>query len=345
MGCQALFITVFDMRHRLSSRQLSGLLSVIALVVSVAWLTSLDKYLGVRYRFSLEATLPAAVADVVFAPSRWLDDRVRSGGARPLFRLNWPSKDQLQAPTAATLEMWKPPAEPQFQALPLPLLPGQYKSSLTQQKLLSGPQRILLAGDSMMQGIAPFFMREVARSHPDWQVHDLSRQSTGLTMRRYFDWPAKLVDEMEAKNLTLVVIFLGPNDPWDLLAEGQRHLFPSPGWATSYAMRVDEILAAAWQRQVRVIWVGLPAMQEGRIKEGAVLQNHIFHERASQWRTDYLATEPLIGLLSEPFQKFKVKDDGQRLNLRADDGIHLTPLGQRWINQALLAHIEQANKP
>ncbi len=331
------------MRRHLSARQLSWLLPGVALLVCVAWLTSLEKYLGVRYHFSLEAALPTAVSEALFAPSRWLDERVRSGGARPLFRLNWPSSATVQEGAPALPS--RTPEPPIMQRLPEPLPPGEFLVTLAQQKLAPGPQRILLAGDSMMQGIAPFFMRDIKRLHPDWQVHDLSRPSTGLTVRRYFDWPARMADEMDAQSLTLVVIFLGPNDPWDMLVDGQRHLFPSSGWAFNYALRVDEILAAAVQRQVRVIWVGLPAMQEGRIRDGAALQNHIFHARAIQWGTDYLATEPLIGVLSAPFQKFKIKADGQRMNLRADDGIHLTPSGLRLINQGLLAHIEQARQP
>lgn len=330
------------MRRHLSARQLSWLLPGIALLVCVSWLTSLEKYLGARYHFSLEAALPSAVAEALFAPSRWLDDRIRSGGTRPLFRLNWPSSSdvqEVQAPPKRT------PEPPQLKELPLPLPSGEFVATLAQQKLTPGTQRILMAGDSMMQGIAPLFMRDIMRLHPDWQVQDLSRQSTGLTLRQHFDWPVRMVDEMDAQNLTLVVIFLGPNDPWDMLADGRRHVFPSPGWALNYALRVDEVLSAAVQRQVRVIWVGLPVMKEGRIRDGAVLQNHIFHERAAQWGTDYLATEPLIGTLSTPYQKFKLKEDGQRVNLRADDGIHLAPSGLRMINQALLDHIAKALQP
>jgi hypothetical protein len=314
----------------------------MALLVCVSWLTSLEKYLGVRYHISVEAALPPTVAEALFAPSRWLDDRIRSGGSRPLFRLNWPSNEGTQEvqPTLA-----RSPEPPKLQNLPEPLPTGEFLASLAQQKLAPGPQRILLAGDSMMQGIAPLFMRDIMRLHPDWQVQDLSRQSTGLTLRSYFDWPVRIADEMDAQSLTMVVIFLGPNDPWDILVDGRRHSFPSPGWALNYALRVDEVLASAVQRRVRVIWVGLPSMQDGRIRDAAVLQNHIFHARAAQWGTDYLATEPLIGALSEPFQKFKLKENGQRVNLRANDGIHLTPSGQRLINQALVAHIEQAQKP
>ena len=340
-ACPVSFITGFDMRRRLSAFQLTWLLPGIALLVCLSWLTSLEKYLGVRHQFSLEASLPPALAQALFAPSRWLDERVRSGGARPLFRLNWPSSLDVQEQQISINHV---PEPPQLQSLPEPLMPGQFLATLAQQKLVPGPQRILLAGDSMMQGIAPLFMRDIRRMHPDWEVHDLSRQSTGLTARNYFNWPARIADEMDAKSLTLVVIFLGPNDPLDMLVDGQRHLFPSPGWALHYAMRVDEVLAAAVQRKVRVIWMGLPAMQEGRIRAGAVLQNHIFHARATQWRTDYLTIEPQIGLLSEPFERFKRKEDGQRVNLRADDGIHLTPTGLRLINQALLDHIDQARQ-
>lgn len=343
-GCPVSFITGFEMRHRLSARQLVWLLSGVALVVSLAWLTSLERYLGARYHVSLEAALPSAWANALFAPSRWLDERVRTGGARPLFRLTWPGANEAQE-VQAPGQQRPAPAPATLQPLPEALPPGQFKATLAQQKLLPGPQRVLLAGDSMMQGVAPFFMREIGRLYPDWQVHDMSRQSTGLTQRRYFDWPARLADEMDAKSLTLVVIFLGPNDPWDLVVDGQRHLFPSPGWAWQYAMRVDEVLSAAVARQVRVIWVGLPSMQAGRIQQGAMLQNHIFHARSEQWGTDYLATEPLIGLLSQPFQKFALQADGRRVNLRADDGVHLTPSGMRLINQALLAHIQKAHQP
>jgi hypothetical protein len=82
------------MLERLSARQLSVLLPCVALLVSLCWLTSLERYLGVRYHFSLEAALPPAVAQAAFAPSRWLDDRVRAGGSRPLFRLAWPSANK-----------------------------------------------------------------------------------------------------------------------------------------------------------------------------------------------------------------------------------------------------------
>lgn len=87
----------------------------VALLVTLCWLTSLERYLGVRYHVSLESALPEAVADAVFAPSRWLDDRVRAGGSRPLFRLAWPSATDEAEPATPVV---KTPQPPQLEDLP-----------------------------------------------------------------------------------------------------------------------------------------------------------------------------------------------------------------------------------
>lgn len=328
------------MASDLSVRRLSWLLPTVGLLLAWVWLGSLDRYLSARYHLSLEAALPQAVAQRLLALSRWLEARGHDQ-ATPAFRLAWPPPAS-EPSTKAKSQAPKVPAPLAWEALPEALPAGDFLPSLALQKLAPGPQRILFAGDSMMQGVAPLVMRQWSQRYPDWQMRDLSRQSTGLTVKRYFDWPAKIIEEMDNQDLTLVVIFMGPNDPWDMVIDGQRHVFPSLGWAQQYALRVDEILAAAAQRRVRVVWLGLPSMREGRVKNGAVLINQVLHARLKAWGADYLATEPWVGVLSEPFQKFKSDDKGQTLNLRADDGVHLTPTGLRLIQQALQSHVEQA---
>jgi len=322
------------MAPTLSFRTLALLLCTAGLLTAVLWLGSLERYLGARYHWDLE----------------WLQDSPLAGVSRLRERLQdevsgqWP--EGLITATAIGKGRWKaPPPALDWKALPAPLSPGEFLGDLRQQKLRPGPQRILFAGDSMMRGVAPLVMRELARAHPDWEMTDLSRQSTGLTLRRHFDWPQRIAQEIEARQLTLLVLFLGPNDPWDLVADGQRQVFPSTGWARGYAQRVDEILAVASRQQVRVVWLGLPAMPDGRLHEGAVLQNRIFHERAKAWRTDYLATEPLVGLLSQPLQRRVVDAQGQTQPLRTEDGIHIAPVGLRRVRDALLQHLEKAGTP
>lgn len=320
------------------------------LLLSWLWLASLDRYLTARYHWSLEAALDTALPEGWLPPVLAVSQRLQvltsgEGDAQDAAAPERAGGKHLgrKKPGLTSHGAMRTPPAPAPMPLAEPV--GQGWPSLRQQWLNPGPQRILFAGDSMMQGVAPLVRRELAKRYPDWFMLDLSRQSTGLTVRRYFDWPSRIIEEMDAQKLSLVVVFLGPNDPWDLVVDGRRHVFPSPEWAQQYAMRVDEILSAARERGVKVIWIGLPAMREGRILQGAVVQNQVFYSRAKAWGTDYLATEPLIGALSEPFQKFMPDAAGQPVNLRAGDGVHFAPAGLQRIQQALLAHIEQEIRP
>ena len=308
----------------LSLWALTLLLLVAGLVNTALWLDSLDTYLETRWQGSVSAWLPPAA----FKPSRtvaaWL------GASLP-----W--TDKTSAPEGQAPRPFQGP----LKALPA----GAYWPNVAQQKAVPGPQRILFAGDSMMQGVAPFVMRELAQAHPDWQMTDASKHSTGLTARRLFDWPRTIAQATTAQQLTWVVIFLGPNDPRDMFLPDKRVSFPSPEWLENYVARVDEILAHAVQHRVRVIWLGLPAMREDRLQRGVAVLNHIYYDRAQAFGTDYLATEPLIGVASLPFQKYQPDERGQWTPLRTEDGTHFTPAGLRKISQALVQHMEKASQP
>jgi hypothetical protein len=57
----------------------------------------------------------------------------------------------------------------------------------------------------MMQGIAPIAISSLRKSGPS--IEDLSKQSTGLTVNRYLDWPSTIKERMIKKNFDYVVIF------------------------------------------------------------------------------------------------------------------------------------------
>jgi lysophospholipase L1-like esterase len=319
------------MGRPLSTRTLVLLLWLTGACTGLVWLGSLGRYIEARHHWNTEALEATALGAVSRLRER-LQDALDANSANP-------------SALAGRSGVRVPPPPERWAGLPTPLPPGQFLGDLRQQKLPRGAQRILFVGDSMMKGLAPPVMRALAQAHPDWEMTDLSRQSTGLTLRRHFDWPRRIEQEIETRRLTLLVVFLGPNDPWDLVEDGRRHGFPSTDWAWHYARRVDEVLAAAARRQVRVVWLGLPALPEGRLHQGAVVMNRVFHERARAWRTDYLATEPLVGKLSDPVSRYTVDASGEAVALRTPDGIHFTPTGLRRLRDALLAHIDKAAVP
>ena len=207
-------------------------------------------------------------------------------------------------------------------------------------------ERILFAGDSMMQGVAPIVIRELKKTHPDWLLRNESQQSTGLTVTRRLDWVEKIKREIVDYRLTTVVIFLGPNDPWDIYERRQVIRFPSPEWEARYSARVSEICTFAKEKNVHLIWIGLPAMKEKRVYRGAVVQNPIFRDNMKQHGFDFISTEALIGRLDQPYVRYATDATdakGRKINLRADDGIHFSPQGLQRIAAAVLKTIDAPN--
>ena len=201
-------------------------------------------------------------------------------------------------------------------------------------------ERILLAGDSMMQGIAPIITRQLKAAHPEWLLRNESQQSTGLSIKRQLDWVEKIKSEIVEHKLTTVAVFLGPNDPWDIYENKQVIRFPSPEWEARYSARVSEICEFAKEKKVHLIWIGLPTMKETRVHRGATVQNSIFRDNMKKYGFDFVSTEALIGRLDQPYVRFVKNEEGKKINLRADDGIHFSPQGLQRIAAAVVKTID-----
>lgn len=301
------------------------IVSVIA-INSLLWLDSLDGYFGARYHVQLTSYLPESL----FAPSRYLAGTFYTEMAETDF-------EQITAPEVRTEQSAPGVVGASVPATLQSAVPAAKKAENMADNAVEGEHpRVLFAGDSMMQGVAPLVISSLRKNYPNGFFSDQSRQSTGLTVKRYFDWPTKIKDEVTRQNFDTVIIFLGPNDPWDIYEDGKRYIFPSDDWVEKYRSRVSEVLEFSRDHNVKVIWVGLPNMRDDRVKKGAVLENQVFREETAKFGFDFFPTEPIIGRLDEPFKKHIDDPDKGKVAVRADDGIHFTPTGLRLISSGLV---------
>ena len=245
---------------------------------------------------------------------------------------------QAEAPKLVAQTDPEPVAPPAIAAVTPTPAPAPRASEPAMPDKGGGP-RVLFAGDSMMKGVAPFAIAQIRKIHPEGFYSDQSKLSTGLTARRYFDWPARIREEVGKHRFDTLVVFLGPNDPWDIVEDGKRHLFPSDNWVEKYRARVAEIMAFCKQNRVQVIWIGLPNMRNERTRQGAVVENRIFSEEARRFGFTYLSTEELFGSLDEPFRKHIDDPQKGQLAVRTNDGTHFTPTGLRMISARLVEAI------
>ncbi len=310
------------MRSQLAKTYLLILLTVGSNLI--LWLDSFDRYIASRYHASLGSFLP----DALFIPSQAVLLALAPQSAGNV------DKPVAGAPTteAHAPEATAPKDVPASATVEQP--PSASEKAVSPD--LENAPRILFAGDSMMQGLAPLAIPQIKKTYPNGFFSDQSKQSTGLTVRRYFDWPTRIKEEIDSKRFDTLVIFLGPNDPWDIYEGGKRLTFPSEDWIARYRSRVVEVMSYCREKNVRIIWIGLPNMRDDRLQKGALVENEIFREEAKNFGFDYLSTEEIVGPLNEPFRKYIDHPEKGRITVRADDGIHFTPGGLRLINASLV---------
>ncbi|MGC6633391.1 DUF459 domain-containing protein, partial [Escherichia coli] len=76
--------------------------------------------------------------------------------------------------------------------------------------ILSPKDKVLFAGDSMMQGVAPLLKRQLQTDYNISSI-DLSKQSTGLAYPKFFNWPQTIANRLASDDsIKLLVVFLGP---------------------------------------------------------------------------------------------------------------------------------------
>ncbi|WP_136474299.1 SGNH family hydrolase [Pseudomonas sp. DG56-2] len=206
---------------------------------------------------------------------------------------------------------------------------------------LAAGDEVFLVGDSLMQGVAPHLANSLRKRYQIKSVN-LSRQSTGLAYPGFFNWPRTVAQTLDSSpNIRLMVIFLGPNDPWDMpQGKGKPFLrFKSPDWETAYRQRIDSILQEAREHQVQVIWVGPPNMQKTKLSTAMAYLSNLYREQTGLYQQHYLSANPVLGYKDETFSYTLQNSQGKRVKTRVDDGIHFTITGQKLIAEQILSMI------
>lgn len=234
----------------------------------------------------------------------------------------------------------KPRPAPTVQVPPAKAMLPIVAPSGTLASLATGDE-VFLVGDSLMQGVAPHLANSLRKRYQIKTVN-LSKQSTGLAYPGFFNWPKTVTDTLAANpNIRLMVVFMGPNDPWDMpQGKGKPFLrFKSPEWEAIYRSRIDAILEQARQRKVQVIWVGPPNMEQPRLSTAMAYLSGLYQERTALFGQHYVSANPFLGYPDEQFTYAVQTPEGQRVKVRGDDGIHFTITGQKMIAAQVLSLI------
>lgn len=196
---------------------------------------------------------------------------------------------------------------------------------------------VLITGDSMMQYIGMI----ASKNYPKLglKVLDLSKQSTGLLYKKSHNWAQVIKDTLaQNKDIKLLVMLIGANDPWGRSINGKFYELNSSEWREFYARRVDEIYKIAKASNVKVLWLSLPCMQKTDYAKKIELLNEIYKDVSEQNGQIFINTSEYLCQNDNFLTHLNI--NGKRSKIRQDDGIHISKIGSQILADEILKRIE-----
>ncbi|MHA3051583.1 SGNH/GDSL hydrolase family protein [Acinetobacter sp. ANC 4640] len=217
------------------------------------------------------------------------------------------------------------------------------KQAFDQRFILTGQDQVFFAGDSMMQGVAPHVQKVLEEK--GIQTVNLSKQSTGLTYPKFFDWPKTIRDTLNSNpRIKVMIVFLGPNDPWDMFNTTTKHwlTFKSSEWEAEYRARIDSILNEARKHHVSVMWLTPPNMHKDQLNEQMIYLNQVIQSEVQKAQEFVIDSRPIVGGKNNHFAETLNTENGN-VKMRSADGIHFTVEGQKIIAHNILQYLHLTN--
>lgn len=141
------------------------------------------------------------------------------------------------------------------------------------------PLGVWFGGDSLSAGPSWAFLLDVA-DDPTISPTLEYQVGTGTVRDDFFDWYTHLAGVVAGLDPRVVVFMVGANDN-QAFRTGQQVVAPSdPAWETEYRRRVGltmDLLAADGRR---VLWIGMPPMENPGLSEGMARVNAAFQAEA-----------------------------------------------------------------
>lgn len=188
------------------------------------------------------------------------------------------------------------------------------------------PLRLWIGGDSLAGSLGPSLGEMTATTGVVKPVY-ASRVSSGLMSPAFYDWPRHAEEQMRTYDPEAVVFIIGAND-FPAVSDGPTGPDGRPAWETTYAAKVEEMLAVLKGPGRDVYWVGVPVMRSESLNSDVREINEVIRSvLARHPEVTYVDGYRLFTDTAGDFAPSLPDDAGTQVRVRSGDGIHLTPAG------------------
>ncbi len=194
---------------------------------------------------------------------------------------------------------------------------------------LENAKTVLVIGDFNAGSLASG-LEEAFQNAPGIVVESRIKGSSGLVRQDYYDWPGVLPELLDETKPAIAVISIGGNDRQQIVTGTAEYQFRSPEWSELYEQRIQAIINAARQRNIPLLWAGLPSFRSTSFAADMVTLNSMYREASEKAEgTTYI--DLWDGFVDEngKFTYSGSDIDGQQVRLRTSDGLGFTTAGKR----------------
>lgn len=189
------------------------------------------------------------------------------------------------------------------------------------------PLRLFIGGDSMVGQFGPMLELEAERSG-SVEAEVIYEFESGITRPDFIDWPARLRDVRADQDPEVMVLFFGGNDAQDIQVDGTWVPFGTDEWTAEYSSRVGGLMTELENDGREVYWMGMPIVSSDSFRERVVVLNEVYEtEAAKHDRVHYVPSWDVFTGPDGEYSEYLPDADGDVVDMRLNDGIHLTTDG------------------
>jgi uncharacterized protein len=186
------------------------------------------------------------------------------------------------------------------------------------------PVEVFVTGDSQAEFIGQLLIDEL----PDdlFDVEVAARNATGLTNPEFFNWEINAQQEIAAREPDAVVMVIGGNDGFNVLADGQLYGWQDPQWQVEYARRAAVVMGELGSDGKRpVYWVPPPTARDD--EQNAIYETQNRAIDAAAQAVPGARYVDIFSTINGGKYSDELKIDGRRVLARQADGIHFSREG------------------
>ncbi|MBW3657978.1 MAG: DUF459 domain-containing protein [Actinobacteria bacterium] len=163
---------------------------------------------------------------------------------------------------------------------------------------------------------------------------------SGLSRPDFVDWPERLRGVSRTQQPEVMVLFFGGNDAQPLEIDGTVYEPETPEWQAEYRSRVSALMEELQELGHTVYWMGMPIPRSETLQVRHAILNEIYSSEADlRDSVHFVASWDLFKGPDGGFSEYLPNRNGEVVDMRLDDGIHLTTAGAYRLARPTIARI------